>query len=108
MIGYQKKGKVNALIKIARDNLAKWATTLAVLFLLVQVACDLYLPTITSDLVNNGIVKQNLGYIWHAGGLMLIVAGIGVAAQQQRGMFILRLLNQCRLVKSFVNKCLVM
>ena len=80
MIGYQKKGKVNALIKIARDNLAKWATTLAVLFLLVQVACDLYLPTITSDLVNNGIVKQNLGYIWHAGGLMLIVAGIGVAA----------------------------
>ena len=50
------------------------------LFLLVQVACDLYLPTITSDLVNNGIVKQDLGYIWHAGGLMLIVAGIGVVA----------------------------
>ena len=80
VIGYQKKGKVNGLIKIARENLVKWATTLAVLFLLVQVACDLYLPTITSDLVNNGIVKQDLGYIWHAGGLMLIVAGIGVVA----------------------------
>lgn len=63
VIGYQKKGKVNGLIKIAKENLVKWATTLAVLFLLVQVACDLYLPTITSDLVNNGIVKQDLGYI---------------------------------------------
>lgn len=68
------------MIKIAKNNLVKWATTLAVLFLLIQVACDLYLPTITSDLVNNGIVKQNLPYIWRTGGMMLPVAAIGVIA----------------------------
>lgn len=51
------------MIKIARNNLVKWATALAVLFLLIQVACDLYLPTITSDLVNNGIVKRDLSYV---------------------------------------------
>ncbi|MCI1975615.1 MAG: ABC transporter ATP-binding protein/permease [Limosilactobacillus sp.] len=68
------------MIKIAKKNLVKWATALAVLFLLIQVACDLYLPTITSDLVNNGIVKQDLAYIWHEGIMMLIVAGIGVIA----------------------------
>lgn len=68
------------MIKIARNNLTKWATTLAVLFLLVQVACDLYIPTITSDLVNNGIIKQNLPYVWERGAMMLIVAGIGVLA----------------------------
>jgi ATP-binding cassette subfamily B protein len=74
------KKKVKSLIKIAKKNLVKWATALAVLFLLIQVACDLYLPTITSDLVNNGIVKQDLAYIWHEGIMMLIVAGIGVIA----------------------------
>lgn len=68
------------MIKIARNNLVKWATALAVLFLLIQVACDLYLPTITSDLVNNGIVKRDLPYVWHEGGMMLLVAGIGVVA----------------------------
>lgn len=68
------------LIKIAKNNLVKWATTLAVIFLLIQVACDLYLPTITSDLVNNGIMKQNLSYVWRQGSYMLIVAAIGLLA----------------------------
>lgn len=72
--------KVTRMIKIARNNLVKWATALPVLFLLIQVACDLYLPTITSDLVNNGIVKRDLSYVWHEGGMMLLVAGIGVVA----------------------------
>lgn len=66
------------MIKIAKKNLAWWATTLAVLFLLVQVACDLYLPTITSDLVNKGIMQKDMAFIWHDGKLMLIVAGIGL------------------------------
>jgi ATP-binding cassette subfamily B protein len=33
----------------------------------------LYLPTLNSDIINNGIVKEDLGYIWRIGGLMLVV-----------------------------------
>ena len=68
------------MIKIARKNLTAWATTLAVLFMLIQVACDLYLPTITSDLVDKGIVLKDLSTIWHDGAYMLVVAAIGLLA----------------------------
>lgn len=68
------------MIKIARKNLTGWATTLAVLFLIVQVACDLYLPTITSELVDKGIMQKNMPYVWRDGIYMLIVAAIGLVA----------------------------
>lgn len=68
------------MIKIAKKNLVWWATTLAILFLLIQVACDLYLPTITSELVDKGIMQKDLAFVWHDGVLMLIVAGIGLVA----------------------------
>lgn len=68
------------MTKIARKNLVGWATTLAVLFLLIQVACDLYLPTVTSELVDKGIMQRNFAYIWKDGIYMLVVAAIGLAA----------------------------
>lgn len=68
------------MIKIARKNLVGWATTLAVLFLLIQVACDLYLPTVTSELVDKGIMQRNFAYIWKDGIYMLVVAAIGLVA----------------------------
>jgi ATP-binding cassette subfamily B protein len=68
------------LIRIARKNLALWATLGAVLFLLIQVSCDLYLPTVTADLVNRGIVQKDMGVIWSKGIKMLIVAAIGLLA----------------------------
>lgn len=68
------------MIRIARKNLALWATLGAVLFLLIQVSCDLYLPTVTADLVNRGIVQKYMGVIWSKGIKMLIVAAIGLLA----------------------------
>lgn len=68
------------MIKIAKKNLTWWATTLAVIFLLIQVACDLYIPTITSDLIDKGVMRGNLSYVWREGGLMLIVAAVGLLA----------------------------
>ncbi|WP_235719712.1 ABC transporter ATP-binding protein [Limosilactobacillus reuteri] len=52
----------------------------AVFFLLIQVSCDLYLPTVTADLVNRGIVQKDMGVIWNEGIKMLIVAAIGLVA----------------------------
>lgn len=68
------------MIKIAKRNLEWLPTSLAVLFLFFQVAADLYLPTITSDLVDKGILKQDIGYIWTEGGKMLLVAALGLLA----------------------------
>ena len=68
------------MIKIAKRNLEWLPTLLAVVFLCFQVAADLYLPTITSDLVDKGILKQDISYIWAEGGKMLLVAALALIA----------------------------
>ncbi|MFT9056561.1 MAG: ABC transporter ATP-binding protein [Ethanoligenens sp.] len=49
-----------------------------VVLIFAQVLSDLYLPTLMSDIVNSGIMKNDVGYILRAGGLMIGVAGIGI------------------------------
>ena len=44
------------------------------LMLFLQVLGTLYLPTLTAEIVNNGIVKGDLGFVWRTGGIMLGVA----------------------------------
>lgn len=46
----------------------------AFLFMLLQVIANLYLPNITSDIVNNGITRGNINYIISAGTKMLLVS----------------------------------
>jgi ATP-binding cassette subfamily B protein len=48
----------------------------AIAFLLIQVFCDLYIPTLTAGMVNNGITA----YIWQQGGIMLLITLLGFAA----------------------------
>jgi ATP-binding cassette subfamily B protein len=45
---------------------------------MVQIAGDLLLPNITSDIINNGIAKNNIGYIWNSGLKMLLVSLVGL------------------------------
>lgn len=66
------------MFKLAKKNLQWWAVILAVAFLIVQVSADLYLPTVTSDIINKGVAQQDIPYIWHTGAKMLLVAFIGV------------------------------
>lgn len=68
------------MIRIARKNLVWWAVLAAALFLMVQVSCDLYLPTVTADLVNRGIVRQDTQVIFNEGVKMMVVAFIGLLA----------------------------
>ena len=42
-----------------------------ILMLLIQAIASLYLPNLNADLINNGIAKGNIGYIWHVGQIML-------------------------------------
>lgn len=68
------------MIKIARKNLQWLPTLLAVIFLCIQVAADLYLPTITASLINQGVLKQDFGFIKHEGLLMMLDAAVGLLA----------------------------
>lgn len=50
---------------------------LALIFL--QTMAELYLPTLMADIVNLGIVKGDVPYIWKIGGFMLLIAIGGTA-----------------------------
>jgi ATP-binding cassette subfamily B protein len=41
---------------------------------LMQTLATLYLPTLNANIIDNGVVTGNTGYIWSQGGLMLAVA----------------------------------
>ena len=43
----------------------------------LQSLANLYLPTLTADIVNNGVVKGDTNYILRVGGIMLLVTVIG-------------------------------
>jgi ATP-binding cassette subfamily B protein len=43
-----------------------------------QTIADLYLPTLMADIINNGVMNGDTGYILRTGGFMLSVAGGGV------------------------------
>ncbi|MFA6940963.1 MAG: ABC transporter ATP-binding protein [Clostridiaceae bacterium] len=50
----------------------------AVLFVTLQSLGDLYLPTLMSDIINDGVMQGDTNRIFHIGGVMLLVAGAGV------------------------------
>jgi ATP-binding cassette, subfamily B, multidrug efflux pump len=52
---------------------------LTMVFVMLQSLANLYLPTLMSDIVNDGIVKEDTAYIWRVGGLMLLVSALGAA-----------------------------
>jgi ABC-type multidrug transport system fused ATPase/permease subunit len=55
--------------------------SLVMVLLALQATANLYLPNLSADIVNNGVVKGDTGYIWRAGGVMAGIAlVIGVAS----------------------------
>jgi ATP-binding cassette, subfamily B, multidrug efflux pump len=64
------------LIRVLRDYLRPYRRPLAlvVLLQLVQTLATLYLPTLNADIIDNGVITGNTGYILHTGGVMLAVA----------------------------------
>jgi ATP-binding cassette subfamily B protein len=50
------------------------------LLLPVQAIANLYLPTLNADLINNGVAKGDISYIWRIGGVMLISSALIMGA----------------------------
>jgi len=71
------------LIKLLRRFLRayrRWVAAVVAL-LAAQTVANLYLPNLNADIINNGVIKGNLGYIWTTGGLMLgITLVLGVVS----------------------------
>ncbi|MBR3216054.1 MAG: ABC transporter ATP-binding protein [Exiguobacterium sp.] len=58
----------------------KWAVLMVLLFVFAQSLADLFLPTLMADMIDNGVVTGDTGYIWRMGGIMLGVTGLGALA----------------------------
>ncbi|MFM2438988.1 MAG: hypothetical protein RLZ55_1813, partial [Actinomycetota bacterium] len=71
------------MIALLRRFLRPYSRSLVivVLLLLVQAMANLFLPTLNADIINNGVVTGDIGYIWRIGGVMLAVtAALGVTS----------------------------
>ncbi|MEV6771084.1 ABC transporter ATP-binding protein [Nocardia sp. NPDC051030] len=71
------------LIRLLRTFLAPYRTQLVgvVVLQLISVIAMLYLPSLNADIIDDGVTKGDIGYIWSTGLLMLAVTGVQVIAQ---------------------------
>ncbi|HEY2063161.1 ABC transporter ATP-binding protein [Amycolatopsis sp. NBC_01480] len=69
------------LIRLLRTHLRPYQATLwlIVLLQLVQTIAALYLPTLNADIVDNGLIKGDTGYIMRIGGVMLLITLVQIA-----------------------------
>ncbi|MEV6274561.1 ABC transporter ATP-binding protein [Nocardia sp. NPDC051832] len=70
------------LIRLLRTYLAPYRAQLAgvVVLQLISVIAMLYLPSLNADLIDNGVTKGDIGYIWNTGLWMLAVTGVQIVA----------------------------
>ena len=71
------------LTRLLRERLRPYTGQVAVVvaLLVIQSVGNLYLPNLNADIINNGVVKGNVRYIFHTGAVMLgITLVLGVVA----------------------------
>ena len=63
------------MMKLLRTYLRPYSRQIALVIALlaVQAIANLYLPNLNADIINDGVVKGDIGYIVRTGGLMLLV-----------------------------------
>ncbi len=69
------------LVRLLRAYLHQYRRTVAlvVVLQLIQTLATLYLPTLNADIIDNGVVKGDTGYIMRIGMMMLAVALVQIA-----------------------------
>ena len=67
---------MHGLLRLLLTFLRPYRGPVAVVVVLVlaQSIANLYLPNLNADIINNGVSKGDIGYIWRTGGLMLALA----------------------------------
>jgi ATP-binding cassette, subfamily B, multidrug efflux pump len=61
------------LIRLLRTYLRPYVrqASIVAVFALIQSIANLYLPNLNADIINYGVAKGDVGYIWRTGGVML-------------------------------------
>ena len=64
------------LVRLLRSHLRPYKRQLVAVVLLqaVQASATLYLPTLNADIIDNGVITGDTGYIWRKGAVMLGVS----------------------------------
>jgi ATP-binding cassette subfamily B multidrug efflux pump len=64
------------LVRLLRSQLRPYGRPVAfvVALQLVQTLATLYLPTLNADIIDNGVIKGDTGYIMHTGGVMIAIS----------------------------------
>ncbi len=70
------------LTAVLRKYLSPYRTTVIGItgLLLIQTITNLYLPNLNADLINNGVTKGDIHYIWHIGQIMLACSALIMGA----------------------------
>ena len=70
------------LIAVLRKYLSPYRATVIGItgLLLIQTITNLYLPNLNADLINNGVTKGDIHYIWHIGQIMLACSALIMGA----------------------------
>src|SRR5207249_7655138 len=78
---HHSTGGTVVLVKLLRSHLRPYTRTLwlIVLLQLVQTIAMLYLPTLNADIVDNGLIKGDMGYILRVGAVMLAITLVQIA-----------------------------
>jgi ATP-binding cassette subfamily B protein len=71
------------LVRLLRGHLRPYrnAILLVVAFQFLQTLATLYLPTLNADIIDNGVIKGDMGYVWKIGGSMLVITLLQISAQ---------------------------
>ena len=79
---YQKIGVLPLLLQTLREYLRPYRRTvwIVIFLLLIQSIGNLYLPNLNADLINNGVAKGDIDYIWKIGAVMLAVSALIIGA----------------------------
>ncbi len=61
--------------RLLREHLApyKVSVAIALALMLVQAITNLYLPELNAEIINEGVAKGDIGFIWRTGGIMVLV-----------------------------------
>ena len=62
-----------SLVRLIRTHLGPYRRLLGVVLVLqaIQTAAALTLPTLNADIIDNGVLRGDNGYIWRTGAIML-------------------------------------
>lgn len=76
-----RNGEESVMLKILKNlTVYKWLVVAIFGLVFIQSLSELFLPTLMSNIIDDGVIPGNLSLIWKVGGIMLIVTALSAVA----------------------------